>query len=101
MQIVVLSGNLTRDCEVVPTKEGGEMLRFDVAVNDGREKEEKPTYYSCRMKKTGVADYLKKGRYVSLFGNLKVSVVQRADKTYVNLDVWVTSMDLPPLPKES
>ena len=53
------------------------------------------------MKKTGIAEYLKKGRFVSIIGNLKVNVVEKDDKTYVNLDVWVNNLDLAPLPKES
>ena len=88
MQNVIISGNLAKDCEIVPGKEGNEFIRFDVAVNDGREKEEKPTYYTCRMKKTGVAEYLKKGRFVTVMGTL-------------NLDVWVQNLDLAPVAKES
>ncbi|MBR5174836.1 MAG: single-stranded DNA-binding protein, partial [Bacteroidales bacterium] len=47
MQTILISGNLAKDCEVIQGKEGAEMLRFDVAVNDGRDKDEKPTYYTC------------------------------------------------------
>lgn len=101
MQNVIISGNLAKDCEIVPGKEGNEFIRFDVAVNDGREKEEKPTYYTCRMKKTGVAEYLKKGRFVTVMGSLKVAVVTKDDKTFVNLDVWVLNLDLSPAPKEN
>ena len=101
MQIVSISGNLAKDCEEIQGKDGVEILRFDVAVKDGRDKEEKPTYYTCRMRKTGVGEYLKKGRFVSLAGTLKISVVIRDGKTYVNLDVWVSSLDLAPLPKEN
>ena len=101
MQIILISGNLAKDCEVIQCKEGAELLRLDVAVKDARCKEEKPTYYTCRMKKTGIAEYLKKGRFVSIIGNLKVNVVEKDDRTYVNLGVWVNSLDLAPLPKES
>ncbi|MCR5408240.1 MAG: single-stranded DNA-binding protein [Bacteroidales bacterium] len=101
MQNILISGNLAKDCEVIQGKEGAEMLRFDVAVKDGRDKEEKPTYYTCRMKKTGIVEYLKKGRFVYILGNLKVNVVEKEGKTYVNLDVWVGSLDLALLPKES
>ena len=101
MQNVIISGNLAKDCEVVSGKEGNEFIRFDVAVNDGRDKEDKPTYYTCRMKKTGVAEYLKKGRFVTVMGSLKVAVVNKDDKTFVNLDVWVMNLDLAPVPKEN
>lgn len=101
MQMIMISGNLAKDCEVIQGKEGAELLRFDLAVRNGRDKEEKATFYTCRMQKTGVAEYLKKGRFVSVLGNLKVNVVEKDDKTYVNLDVWVSNLDLAPLPKEN
>ena len=53
------------------------------------------------MKKTGVAEYLKKGRFVTVMGTLKVAVVSKDNKTFVNLDVWVQNLDLAPVAKES
>lgn len=101
MQTIIISGNLAQDCEVLQGKDGGESIKFSVAVKDGRSQEEKPTYYSCRMKRTGVAEYLTKGRFVTVMGTLRVSTNVKEDKTYVNLDVWVNNLDLAPLPKES
>ena len=74
MQTLFLSGNLAADCEIVPGKEGKEFIRFVVAAKDqSADKDDKPTYYTCRMGKTGVAERLKKGRYVALVGNLRIS----------------------------
>lgn len=96
MQTLILSGNLAADCEIVPGKEGNEFIRFTVTAKEpGADKDEKPTYYTCRMRKTGVAERLKKGRYVSLVGTLKVSVNVKEDKSYTNLDVWVQNLDAP------
>lgn len=98
MQTLFLSGNLAADCEIVPGKDEKEFIRFTVAAKDpAADKDEKPTYYTCRMKKTGVADRLKKGRYVALVGALKVSLNVKDEKTYTNLDVWVQSLDAPQL----
>ena len=98
MQTLLLSGNLAADCEIVPGKEGKEFIRFVVAARDPQaEKDDKPTYYTCRMGKTGVAERLKKGRYVSLVGALRVSHNVKDDKTYTNLDVWVQTLDAPQL----
>ena len=70
MQTLFLSGNLAADCEIVPGKEGKEFIRFTVAAKDpAADKDDKPTYYTCRMPKTGVAERLKKGRYVALVGD--------------------------------
>lgn len=96
MQTLILSGNLAADCEIVPGKEGNEFIRFTVAAKEpDADKDEKSTYYTCRMRKTGVAERLKKGRYVSLVGTLKVSVNVKEDKSYTNLDVWVQNLDAP------
>lgn len=98
MQTLFLSGNLAADCEIVSGKDEKEIIRFTVAAKDpAAEKEDKPTYYTCRMKKTGVADRLKKGRYVALVGTLKISQNVKDEKTYTNLDVWVQSLDAPQL----
>lgn len=98
MQTLFLTGNLAADCEIVPGKEGKEFIRFVVAAKDpAAEKDDKPTYYTCRMPKTGVADRLKKGRYVAMVGALRVSVNVKDDKSYTNLDVWVQSLDAPQL----
>lgn len=98
MQTLFLTGNLAADCEIVPGKEGKEFIRFVVAAKDpAAEKDDKPTYYTCRMPKTGVADRLKKGRYIAMVGTLRVSVNVKDEKSYTNLDVWVQSLDAPQL----
>jgi len=101
MQNVFIAGNLAADCEVFQNKEGVEMIGFPVAVNDPRaEKDDKPTYYNCRMRKNGLADYLKKGRFVAVSGSLRAYTSTKDDKTYLNLDVWVGTIDLAPVAKE-
>ena len=96
MQTLILSGNLAADCEIVPGKEGNEFIRFTVAAKEpGADKDEKPTYYTCRMRKSGVAERLKKGVFVALVGNLKVREAIKDGKVYVNHDVWVQSVDVP------
>lgn len=98
MQTLFLSGNLAADCEIVSGKDEKEFIRFTVAAKDpSADKDEKPTYYTCRMKKTGVAEFLKKGRYVAVLGTLKISQNIKDEKTYTNLDVWVQSLDVPQL----
>lgn len=98
MQSIFIAGNLAADCEIIQGKEGAEFLKFNVAVNNGQD--EKPTYYSCRMRKTGVAEHLKKGRFVAVAGDLKVSTNEKEGKTYVNLDVWANRLDVSPIAKE-
>lgn len=100
MQALFLSGNLVADCESFSGKDEREYIRFTVAANDRADKDAPATYYSCRMRKTGAAERLKRGRYVALSGSLKVSVNSSGEKTFVNLDVWVESIDVPFTAKE-
>ena len=96
MQTLFLTGNLAADCEIAKGKDEAEFIRFSVAAKDpSTDREEKPTYYTCRMRKTGVADRLKKGAFVALVGNLKVREAIKDGKVYVNHDVWVQSVDVP------
>ena len=98
MQSIFIAGNLAADCETIQGKEGSEFLKFNVAVNNGQD--ERPTYYSCRTKKSGVADRLKKGRFIAASGELRVSTNEKDGKTFVNLDVWVNRLDVSPIAKE-
>ncbi len=98
MQTLFLSGNLAADCEIVKGRDDAEFIRFTVAANDpAADKDEKPTYYNCRMRKTGVSERLKKGRYVALTGSLRVWENIKDGKSFINHDVWVQSLDVPSL----
>lgn len=79
------------------------MVRFSVAVNSPKtgSKDSKPTYYTCRMKKNGSSELLKKGRHVSVTGELRASLNITEAKTHLNLDVWVYSLDISPGVKEN
>ena len=68
---------------------------FTIAVNDPQDKESGPTYYSCKMRKSGISEFLRKGKFVAVTGTLKVSQKEKDGKTYMNLDVWVASLDVP------
>lgn len=95
MQTLFLTGNLTSDYELFKGKDEKEFIVFTVAANDLADRESGTTFYTCRMRRSGVAEFLKKGKYVSVCGALKVSQKEKDGKTYTNLDVWVTSLDVP------
>ena len=57
-------------------------------------------FYHRRLHRLIAID-LKKGRFVTVMGTLKVAVVSKDNKTFVNLDVWVQNLDLAPVAKES
>lgn len=95
MQTLFITGNLTSDCEVFKGKDDKEFIMFTVAVNEPQDKESGTVYYSCRMRKNGVSEFLKKGKYVAVTGTLKVSNKEKDGRVYTNLDVWVTGLDVP------
>ena len=99
MQTIFLTGNLAADCEIVKGRDEREFIKFTVAANEFKNQEDqeaKPVYYVCRMGKTGVAELLLKGRFVSLCGSLSPSLNVKDGKSYLNLDVWVSHLDLGP-----
>ena len=98
MQTIILSGNLTSNCEITKAKDGREFIKFAVAAKEFND--DKPTFYSCRMPKTAISESLTKGRRVTILGQLKVEVNVKDDKTYVNLDVWVNNLELGAHPKQ-
>ena len=103
MQTIIISGHLAADCETFQPRDNLEMVRFTVAVNSPKVggDDSKPTYYSCRMKKNGSSELLKKGRHVSVTGELRVSLNVTETKTHLNLDVRVYSLDISPGVKEN
>ena len=103
MQTIIISGNLAADCETFQSKGNLEMVRFSVAVNSPKtgSEDSKPTYYTCRMKKNGSSELLKKGRHVSVTGELRASLNITEAKTHLNLDVCVYSLDISPRVKEN
>ena len=103
MQTIIISGHLAADCETFQSKGDQEMVRFTVAVNSPKTGTEniKPTYYTCRMKKNGSSELLRKGRHVSVTGELRASLNVTETKTHLNLDVRVYSLDISPGAKDN
>ena len=94
MNIVGISGNLVRDAEVRTTKDGTEIANFTVAVNEGNGDERRTTYYDVGSSKTGVLNYIKKGRTIYVSGRLSLSAVCRDNKAFLNAYVTASEIDL-------
>lgn len=86
MNIVVLSGNLTRDPELRQTASGFSVLTFGIAVNERKKNantgqwEDVPNYFDCTVlsnRAEGLSRYLNKGQKVALQGRLKWSQWER------------------------
>lgn len=88
-----------RKPEQKTSKAGKSYNSFGLSVKTGKDTEGKPTYswFNCRDMRS--ADLPKEKDYIVVKGGLNVSVSQKGEKTYTNLDVFVDAIELPP-PKE-
>ena len=83
---VVLSGNLTRDCELRSTASGSTILVFGIAVNErikrGEEWEDYPNFFECVMfgkRAESISKIMAKGVKVVLSGRLRYSSWENKD----------------------
>ncbi|MBB2145734.1 single-stranded DNA-binding protein [Pedobacter sp. LMG 31464] len=72
-----ITGRLTADAEVATVKTDKKVVRFTVAVNDsyrmGEERREITNYFECSyFRNECIAEYLKKGGIVQVFGRVGV-----------------------------
>lgn len=103
INIVAVSGRLTRDAEVRATKSGSMVMNFSVAVNERRkndagEWEDRPTFVDCVVfgrRCEGLVPHMTRGRLVFCSGRLHQSVWTDQDgrarsklELYVEEIVW-------------
>lgn len=83
---VLFDGRLTRDCELVETREGKKYLKFDLAVNTKND----TFFLSCLgdYSRFDKIDDLKKGDRVIIDGVLLV----KKKEQYTNLNVWLNDV---------
>lgn len=79
INLAIITGNLTRDCEMRATQSGTDVLRFSIACNDRRknaatgEWEDVPNFLDCTMfgnRAQALSHYLSKGTKVAVAGRL-------------------------------
>ena len=97
MQIIHLSGNLTKDAKLEVIFGHGritEYLVFQLAVKEISGTTENTTYYNVTCRKTSAIDWLEQGTKVNIFGKFHYRVTKGNDgKDYVNLDVMAYSVE--------
>lgn len=105
INIVALTGNLTRDPELRFTQSGMPVLNFGIAANDGRknqqtgEWEEYANFIDVTMfgnRAQSLSQYLNKGMKVSLQGKLHWSQWEKDGQKRSKLDVIANDLVLPP-----
>lgn len=105
INIVCISGNLVRDCELRRTQAGMAIASFSVAVNNSRknpqtgEWESYPNFVDCTWFGNGAekcAAALVKGARVCIEGRLHQSTWERDGQKRSKLEVIVNNIQLPP-----
>ena len=99
MNIVVLSGRITKNIEVNPTQNGGVYTRFTIAVDkyQGKDKEKKTNFVDCvafSHSANFLTAYCSKGSFVTINGELDSTVKERDDGSKVTYwNVIVNSVE--------
>lgn len=103
LNVVAMVGRLTRDSELRMTQSGSGILRFSIAVNrrkrsaDGSWSDE-ANFFDCSMfgkSAQTMANYLKKGRQVSILGELRQDRWNGQDgQTRNRVEIAVNSLQL-------
>lgn len=101
INVVVLVGRLTRDCELKSTPQGTSVCRFSIAVNrrkrTGDKWEDEVSYFDVvlwgRSAET-LNPYLQKGRQVSIEGELRQNRWEQDGKTNSKVEVVANNVQL-------
>lgn len=92
--LVVLCGNLTRDCETSSTSKGDSQVEFGIAVNDFNERVD---FFECVWYGEGgmaLSPYLKKGVKINLIGRLRREEWQKDGSKHSRVRVKVSSVEM-------
>lgn len=101
INVVVLVGRLTRDCELRSTPQGTSVCRFSVAVNrrkrTGDKWEDEVSYFDAVLwgkSAETLSSYLVKGRQVSIQGELRQSRWEQDGQTHSKVEVVANNVQL-------
>lgn len=101
INMVVLTGNLTRDPELRTTASGMNVLQFSMAVNDrvkeGGEWKDRPNYIDCTMFGTraeSLSRFLHKGSKIAVQGKLHWSSWEKDNQKRSKIEVFPDSVEL-------
>lgn len=96
INLVMLSGNLTKDPELRSTQDGKAVCSFTIATNEGKDKVE---FHNCvAWEKTAevVSQYCFKGNRMAVTGRLQTRKWEKDGVTRYSTDIVVSNVDLPP-----
>ena len=97
MQVVTICGNVGKDMELRATKNGTTVGEFSVAVNKKKpDGTDETSWYRCSMfgsRAERIAQYITKGKKVTVVGELSPGVWESESGAHINLDIAVYALD--------
>ena len=105
-EIIIISGNLTRDPVEYPTKDGDSMVRFTVATSKRIGTTEYTKFYGVAcfglMKEAARAFHLTKGTYVKVTGEPRVNAyISKDGKPKASIDITARTLGAFPKAQQS
>ena len=99
---VTITGNITRDPELLATQGGTEVLSFGIAVNDriknaSGEWEDVPNFFECVTfgnRAKALSDILAKGMKVSIAGKLRYSSWEKDGQKHSKVGIIANEIEL-------
>nr|DAH11029.1 MAG TPA: Single strand binding protein [Caudoviricetes sp.] len=99
---VAITGNITRDPELLATHGGTDVLSFGIAVNDrcknaSGQWEDVPNFFECVTfgnRATALADILTKGMKVSIAGKLRYSSWEKDGQKHSKVGIIANEIEL-------
>ena len=82
MKVCTIIGRVTKDSQIQENEKGG-FLKFSVAVDDGYGANKGTIFFDVDYNRTGIAQYVTKGKQVGVSGELKAR--EYNGKTYLSI----------------
>ncbi len=82
MKVCTIIGRVTKDSQIQENERGG-FLKFSVAVDDGYGASKGTIFFDVDYNRTGIAQYVTKGKQVGVSGELKTR--EYNGKTYISI----------------
>ena len=93
MQKISSIGKVVADAELKQSKSGNQYVNFSLVVEEKYGDETRVTYYEVGTNRTGIVNYIKKGRTIYASGKISLSAICRDGKAFLNAYVSATDIE--------
>ena len=93
MQKISIIGKVVADAELKQSKSGNQYVNFSLVVEEKYGDETRVTYYEVGTNRTGIVNYIKKGRTIYASGKISLSAICRDGKAFLNAYVSATDIE--------